>query len=138
MPRRLYPLYPLYPARRTPGRGGGKISHVRDDREERAPEAPRCELCGRAAERLTRHHLVPRSRTKKKRRKGRRFDRADFERTALLCGPCHGNVHRVLDHGELEREYRDVESLKRHPEIRRFTAWISSKPHGTVGSRARP
>jgi hypothetical protein len=97
------------------------------------PEAQeRCELCERPALRLTRHHLVPRSRTKKKRRKGRPFDRRDFERTVLLCPPCHRNVHAVLDHKDLERDYHTVEALKKHPDVRRFTAWIRTKPHGTV------
>jgi len=95
-------------------------------------EADRCALCGRRVSKLTRHHLVPRSRTKKKRRKGKPFDRDDFERTALLCVPCHRNVHSVLDHKDLEREYRTVKSLRQHPDVQRFTAWISTKPHGTL------
>ena len=98
---------------------------------ERA-EAERCELCGRRVSRLTRHHLVPRSRTRKKRRKGKPFDRDDFEHTALLCAPCHRNVHVVLGHKDLEREYRTVDALRQHPGVQRFTAWISNKPHGTV------
>lgn len=102
-------------------------------------EPERCALCGRRTLALTRHHLVPRSRTKRKRRKGRLFDRADFERTVPLCGPCHSNVHAVLDHADLEREYRTVEALRRHPGVQRFTAWIRTKPHGTVPERySRP
>lgn len=92
----------------------------------------RCGLCGRPALRLTRHHLVPRSRTKKKRRKGKAFDRGDFERTVPLCPPCHRNVHSVIDHKDLEREYHTVEALKSHPDIQRFASWIANKPHGTV------
>ena len=95
-------------------------------------QAERCALCGRRVKRLTQHHLVPRSRTSKRRRKGKSFDRADFERTVPLCAPCHSNIHLVLDHKDLERDYRTVEALRQHPGVRRFTAWIKDKPHGTV------
>ena len=109
-----------------------------ETRKERGG-AERCALCGRRVGNLTRHHLVPRSRTRKKRRKGRPFDRDDFEHTALLCAPCHRNVHSVLDHKDLEREYRTLEALREHPGVRRFTAWIRTKPHGTVPeTRQRP
>jgi hypothetical protein len=52
----------------------------------------RCELCGRllAEDRLTRHHLLPRSRARKMKRrsKGRReLKRRDPGRTVALCAP---------------------------------------------------
>jgi 5-methylcytosine-specific restriction endonuclease McrA len=91
-----------------------------------------CELCGRFVRELTRHHLVPRSRHKKKRAK-KAFDRREIENCiALLCRPCHRNVHAVLDNRELEREYNTVEALASHPGVERFTRWIENKPHGTV------
>lgn len=89
-------------------------------------------MCGRPVRELTRHHLIPRSRHRKKRAR-RSFDRQEMEgRIALLCRPCHSNVHAVLENKQLEREYNTVEALQEHPGVRRFTAWISTKPHGTV------
>lgn len=91
-----------------------------------------CELCGRFVRELTRHHLVPRSRHKKKRVR-KAFDRREIEnRIALLCRPCHRNVHAVLDNKELELEYNTVEALATHSGVERFTRWIRNKPHGAV------
>jgi 5-methylcytosine-specific restriction endonuclease McrA len=91
-----------------------------------------CELCGRPVRELTRHHLIPRSRHKKKRAK-KAFDRREMEgRIALLCRPCHGNVHAVFENKDLEREYNTVVALAQHPGVHRFTRWIQKKPHGTV------
>ena len=52
-------------------------------------------------------------------------------RIALLCRPCHKNVHAAIETKELEQEYNTLETLASHPGIRRFTRWIRNKPHGT-------
>jgi 5-methylcytosine-specific restriction endonuclease McrA len=92
----------------------------------------KCELCGRFVRELTRHHLVPRSRHKKKRTK-KAFERREMEkRVALLCRPCHRNVHAAIENKELEQKYNTLEALAAHPSIRRFTRWIGNKPHGAV------
>ena len=91
-----------------------------------------CELCGRPVRELTRHHLIPRSRHKKKRVR-KSFDRREMEgRIALLCRPCHSNVHAVFENKDLEREDDTVEALTAYPGIERFTRWVRNKPHGTV------
>ena len=89
-----------------------------------------CGLCGRSVERLTRHHLVPRTRHKNKRNK-KTFDRREIHRTVGLCPPCHRHIHTVLGNKELERDYNTLETLKTRPDVERFVAWISKKPHGT-------
>ena len=86
----------------------------------------RCELCGRllGEDRLTRHHLLPRSRARKmrRRRKGRQeLKLRDPARTVALCVPCHRNVHVSLGNAELQRGYDSVEALRDHPGVRRFT-----------------
>lgn len=100
-----------------------------------------CELCGRFVRELTRHHLIPRSRHKKKRAK-KAFDRREMEsRIALLCRPCHKNVHATIENKELEREYNTLEALATHPGVGKFTLWIRNKPHGTAiasGTREKP
>ena len=95
----------------------------------------RCQLCGRRVgeDRLTRHHLLPRSRARKlrRRRKSRReLKRRDPGRTVALCGPCHRNVHVAVANADLERGYDSVEALRDHPGVRRFTEWVKNKPHG--------
>lgn len=95
------------------------------------PDKPAaCELCGRAMEGLTRHHLIPRTRHRNKRNR-REFSREEV-RTRILwvCRPCHSHIHRVLSEKDMEREYNTREALIGHPEIRRFTAWIGRRPPG--------
>jgi hypothetical protein len=31
---------------------------------------------------------------------------------------------------ELERDYRDIDSLREHPEVAKFAEWIARKPKG--------
>src|SRR3712207_4871893 len=95
----------------------------------------RCELCARTvgANRLTRHHLLPRSRARKMKRrsKGRQdLKLRDPARTVALCNPCHRNVHASIENADLARGYDSVEALGDHPGVRRFTEWVKGKPHG--------
>jgi hypothetical protein len=94
-----------------------------------------CELCGRAVgrENLTCHHLLPRARTRRiKRRKlaRRELQLRDPGRTVDLCRPCHRNVHASLSNGDLERDYDSLEALSAHPDVKRFTDWVRDKPRG--------
>jgi hypothetical protein len=97
----------------------------------------RCQLCCRCVgeDRLTRHHLLPRSRARKmkRRRKSRQqLKRRDPGRTVVLCGPCHRNVHVSIGNADLERGYDSVEALRNHPGVQRFTEWVKYKPHGRI------
>ncbi len=66
------------------------------------------------------------------------FDRRDMEgRIALLCRPCHGNVHAVFENKDLEREYNTVDALEQHPGIQRFTRWIRKNPTAPSRSNGR-
>lgn len=88
----------------------------------------RCELCGRPVPRLTRHHLIPRTRHHNRRNK-REFDRSEVHgRVAWLCRPCHDHVHAVFSEKTLEREYNTLERLRNEPQIARFVDWIAGKP----------
>jgi hypothetical protein len=99
-------------------------------------EGGACGLCGRTVQRLTRHHLIPKTRHKNKRNK-KTFDRREIHRTVGLCSPCHRHIHTVLDNKDLEREYNTLEALKVQPDVGRFVEWVSKKPHGTVGDAER-
>lgn len=105
-----------------------------------ANKPEQCELCGRPVPRLTRHHLIPRTRHRNRRNK-REFDRSEVhERVAWLCRPCHDHVHAVFSEKTLEREYNTLESLRREPEIARFVEWIAARPASfrpPAGRRAR-
>lgn len=92
--------------------------------------ADRCELCQREVK-LTKHHLIPKTRHKNKKNK-RTFSRAEVHSRVLwICRPCHSNIHVVFTEKELEAEYNTREALLGHPMIRKFCDWIRSKPAGT-------
>ena len=108
---------------------------VQSEEDSEHSDAGRCQLCGRflGEDRLTRHHLLPRSRARKmkRRRKGRQvLKRRNPARTVALCGPCHRNVHVSIGNAELERGYNSLEALRAHPGVQRFTEWVQDKPHG--------
>ncbi len=97
--------------------------------EQPAGEAA-CELCGRVQLALTRHHLIPQSQHQRNRAK-RQFERVEMQtRIALLCRPCHSQVHAVLDNSQLVLAYHTIDALKTHPELAKFAAWIANKPAG--------
>ncbi|MEM6258675.1 MAG: hypothetical protein AAF711_02315 [Planctomycetota bacterium] len=92
------------------------------------PAQPACDLCGRAGLALTRHHLIPR---KRHRRRSAivRFEREEMHtRIAMLCRPCHSTVHATLTEQELEQSFNTLETLAQHPEIAKFVAWVSKQP----------
>lgn len=94
-----------------------------------------CELCRRAVAQLTRHHLIPQTRHKNKKNK-RDFSRQEVKtRVAMLCRPCHKNIHAQIDNKELERVYNTIPRLTSHPEIAKFTAWIRKQPDKRVSVR---
>jgi 5-methylcytosine-specific restriction endonuclease McrA len=96
--------------------------------QTQAASSTACELCGRSQLPLTRHHLIPQS------RHGRNRTKLTFEkdemlhRVALLCRPCHEQVHAVLDNTALVQHYNTLEALAAQPDIAKFSAWIASKP----------
>ena len=93
-------------------------------------ETTRCELCGRQAGRLERHHLIPRTRHRNRRNK-RNFDRREVhERILLLCRACHSQLHATFSEKELEYDYNTLEAIRAHPDTRKFVRWVRKLPAG--------
>ncbi len=89
-----------------------------------------CALCGRTDVRLTRHHLIPRTRHRNKRIR-RRFSREELvTRILWVCRPCHSQIHALIPEKELAEHYHTREALLGHPGIRRFVDWIRDRPAG--------
>ncbi len=93
---------------------------------------PICPLCLRPIPpeaRSSLHHLVP----KLKGGKG--------GRTILVHHICHVEIHKTLTEAELARAYNTPETLRSHPQLRRFFDWVSKRPptfHSkSVGSRRK-
>lgn len=93
-------------------------------------EAQSCELCGRSEVALTRHHLIPRSRHNKARTRKQFSREALVSEIALLCRPCHSQIHRLFDNHELATYYHTIERLKAHSEVEKFVNWIKKRPAG--------
>jgi hypothetical protein len=104
---------------------------------------PRCDLCHRHVPRVTRHHLVPRSRSRKRKRRGQLApgsgrngqavtlikgeERPGEHSTIGLCSACHGMVHAVLSEKQLEMNYHSRDRLLEHPEIGKFVRWVAKQ-----------
>jgi len=97
-------------------------------------EQTTCELCGREEE-LQSHHLIPRSRNKskhnKKKNKSDMGRKEKLEQVAMLCGPCHKQLHTLIENSELARDYYELDFIRLHPGMAKFIDWISNKPPGT-------
>ncbi|HMA15629.1 MAG TPA: HNH endonuclease, partial [Kiloniellaceae bacterium] len=63
---------------------------------------------------VDRHHWVPKSEG------GRASD--------YLHAVCHRMIHRVFSEKELATTYADPETVRGHPEIARFVAWVRRQP----------
>ncbi len=95
-------------------------------RSDTGSDLPQCELCGRPMlpGGANQHHLIPKS--------------FGGRETVLLHRICHDKIHATLSEKDLARDYASIEALLRHPEIRRFVAWVRRRPPGFGGSnRAR-
>ena len=106
-----------------------------------------CALCKREVPAVTKHHLMPRSRSKKRKRRGQlehvqnTRDASDEiaidlikgearpaeDVTIGLCPPCHNMVHAVLTEKELERSYYTIDLLMSHDAIATFVKWVAKQ-----------
>ncbi|MFT5122870.1 MAG: hypothetical protein ACI9TH_003539 [Kiritimatiellia bacterium] len=86
-----------------------------------------CELCGRNGLKLTRHHLIPQCRHRKKRNR-KTFTREEVQSRVLwICRMCHNQLHAVLSEKEMELEYNTREKLLAHPDVARFVTWVQKR-----------
>jgi hypothetical protein len=98
-------------------------------------EEQRCALCQRAANPLTRHHLIPRT-VHRRPRTRRNFSRDQRLTVVLLCRACHTQIHSLFTKPELARTYCSIEALAAHPEVAHFIDWVAGQPP-TVDVRVR-
>jgi len=83
-----------------------------------------CELCQRAVNRYTAHHLIPRAR-------GGRLGP-----TAKLCLTCHRQIHALFSEATLARELHSIELLQTNPQVASYLKWVKSQK-GTTNFRVR-
>ncbi|WP_185184203.1 HNH nuclease-like protein HlpB [Bacillus subtilis] len=75
-----------------------------------------CELCGRSDVQLTEHHLTPKE------------EGGAFLPTAMLCIPCHKQIHALYANQELALRLNGMAELRSDPELARFVKWIRKQP----------
>ena len=76
--------------------------------------AQTCFLCARPLGRKVEwHHAVPKSRG------GRE--------TVPVHPICHRAIHAALSNKELEKGFATAETLRGHPEVAKFVAWVAGK-----------
>lgn len=73
-----------------------------------------CALCNRDVEKITEHHLKPRSRLKK----------GEATPTIYICSACHRQIHALFTNQQLADEYTTVDRLRDEPRMARFIAWV--------------
>ena len=76
-----------------------------------------CKLCQRDVEKLTEHHLKPRSKLKK----GERTP------TIWICSACHRQIHALFTNDELAAHFDSADKLRAEPRMERFLKWISKQ-----------
>jgi len=74
-----------------------------------------CQLCERDVERLTAHHLIPRSRGGLK------------GNTVDVCVQCSKQIHAMYDNKTLERKLNTLEKLKNDEKMRNYLMWVKNK-----------
>ncbi|WP_372009326.1 HNH endonuclease [Paenibacillus chitinolyticus] len=79
-----------------------------------------CELCGRHEVNRTEHHLIPKE-------KG-----GTFLSTALLCIPCHKQIHALFTNEQLERGLHTLDALRGDERMRAFLKWIRKQPSAAL------
>ena len=85
-----------------------------------------CELCGRNTVPLTEHHLIPRARHNKQLKK--KYGKEFLNKTAMLCRPCHSQIHTLFTEKELERKYSTIVLLKADERVIDWIEWVRKRP----------
>jgi len=73
-----------------------------------------CALCGRDVDKLTEHHLTPRSKLK----------HAEKTPTIWICSACHRQIHALFSNAQLHDEWNSLERLRDEPRMQRFLSWV--------------
>lgn len=87
-----------------------------------------CELCNREVTKITKHHLIPKSRHRNKKNR-KNFTREDVRTRVLwICRPCHTTIHNIFTIKELEYDYNTKEKILENEEVVKFIEWVKKQP----------
>jgi hypothetical protein len=89
----------------------------------RTPEKiGRCAMCERE-QRLTFHHLIPKTNRKNKWFK-KNFEKSDFENGINICRMCHKFLHKQYSEKELGRVLNTLELIMEGEKVKKFIGWV--------------
>lgn len=91
----------------------------------------KCELCQCEIDKLTVHHLIPKSRAKNKYKEVKE----DPSNLIWICRSCHDQIHSLWDESTLRDLYNTKEKLLAAPEMQKFIAWKRKHPDFTGHSK---
>lgn len=100
-----------------------KKAHRPSEVQTETPITQRCALCGRKVERVSKHHIIPKS-------KG-------GTETVPLCSPCHSTLHHFFRNRTLAREKNSLDALLSDPDIQRYLEWVRKQPDRRIQVRHR-
>jgi hypothetical protein len=90
-----------------------------------------CAICGREMVRgpsVDWHHFVPRSETRRaKRKKGKPEENSKGE-VLPIHKICHRKLHSLFTEKELAAEYHTPQAIAAHPDMQVFIAWVRKQP----------
>ncbi|UOE93125.1 MULTISPECIES: HNH endonuclease [Bacillaceae] len=75
-----------------------------------------CELCLRTDIEQTVHHLIPRE------------EGGALLEKAMLCIPCHKQIHALYSNRELAIRLHTIEALQADEKIQSYLRWIKKQP----------
>ncbi|PAF19909.1 hypothetical protein CHH69_12350 [Terribacillus saccharophilus] len=81
-------------------------------------QSGRCKLCGRDEVTLTEHHLIPKEMG------------GTFLDTAMICIPCHKQIHALYTNEELAARLPSIEALRTDEKLSKYIKWIRKQPAG--------
>lgn len=82
-----------------------------------------CLLCERPTNKLTDHHVVPRSR--------------GGTETIAICVDCHRQIHVLYDNKMLEEDYNTAELLLASEGFSKYLMWAKNRPVGSAHKAKR-
>jgi hypothetical protein len=83
----------------------------------------KCELCGSTNDKLSFHHLIPRTLHSNKYYK-KNYSRNDLNKGIWICElHCHKQIHKLISEKEMGKKYNTLEMLLSHPDIANYIDW---------------
>lgn len=97
----------------------------------------KCELCQCEIDKLTVHHLIPKSRIKNKYKEVKE----DPSNLLWICRSCHDQIHALFTNTELRDIYNTKESLLSNENMIKYIQWKIKHPkfkgHSKMNNRRR-